>query len=200
MRDEKSNIKTILKTLRQVLSPRAQRDHWHGRYEELGAEGFHSLYRWYQRFEAQHFPDPAGLRDTIARYTLHLYPGVVQAAMALFDVPEAIAVTRTAMCSATAAPLSRFQVRMATLYQQADDVHVLTNGQSEGAGHSMQLKGQAFMMQILAFTHFHLRKSEVCQKVQSVNGAVTVQSYHSRRTAIDRSARERLIAAECTML
>ncbi|BDA40538.1 hypothetical protein COCOBI_01-1910 [Coccomyxa sp. Obi] len=79
------------------------------RYEELGAEGFHSLYRWYQRFEAQHFPDPAGLRDTIARYTLHAYPGVVQAAMALFDVPEAIAVTRTAMCSATAAPLSRFQ-------------------------------------------------------------------------------------------
>ena len=52
--------------------------------------------------------------------------------MALFDVPEAIAVTRTAMCSATAAPLSRFQVRMPTLYQQADDVRVLTNGQPKG--------------------------------------------------------------------
>ncbi len=80
-----------------------------GRYEELGAEGFHSLYRWYQRFEAQHFPDPAGLRDLIARYTLHAYPGVVQAAMALFDVPEAIAVTRTAMCTGPGS-LSRLQV------------------------------------------------------------------------------------------
>lgn len=80
------------------------------RYEELGAEGFHSLYRWYQRFEAQHFPDPAGLRELIARYTLHIYPGVVKAAMALYDVPEAIAVTRTAMCAHGVASLSRLQV------------------------------------------------------------------------------------------
>lgn len=80
------------------------------RYEELGAEGFHSLYRWYQRFEAQHFPDPAGLRELIAKYTLHIYPGVVKAAMALYDVPEAIAVTRTAMCAHGVASLSRLQV------------------------------------------------------------------------------------------
>jgi hypothetical protein len=81
-----------------------------GRYEELGAEGFHSLYRWYQSFEAQHFPDPAGLREAITRYTLHIYPGVVKAAMALYDVPEAIAVTRTAMCANGVASLSRLQV------------------------------------------------------------------------------------------
>lgn len=80
------------------------------RYEELGKDGFHSLYRWYQEFEAQHFPDPAGLRESIAKYTLHLYPGILKAAMAVFDVPEAIAVTRTAMCSAGISSLPRLQV------------------------------------------------------------------------------------------
>ena len=81
------------------------------RYEELGKDGFHSLYRWYQEFEAQHFPDPAGLRESIAKYTLHLYPGILKAAMAVFDVPEAIAVTRTAMCSGSLSSLPRLQVR-----------------------------------------------------------------------------------------
>ena len=80
------------------------------RYEELGKDGFHSVYRWYQQFEAQHFPDPAGLRESIAKYTLHLYPGVLKAAMAVFDVPEAIAVTRTAMCSGSMSSLTRLQV------------------------------------------------------------------------------------------
>ncbi len=70
------------------------------------------MYRWYQQFEAQHFPDPAGLRESIAKYTLHLYPGILKAAMAVFDVPEAIAVTRTAMCSGSMSSLTRLQVSM----------------------------------------------------------------------------------------
>ena len=80
------------------------------RYEELGKDGFHSVYRWYQEFEAQHFPDPAGLRESIAKYTLHMYPGILKGAMAVFDVPEAIAVTRTAMCTGSLASLTRLQV------------------------------------------------------------------------------------------
>ncbi|DBB07470.1 TPA: hypothetical protein ACH3X3_008941 [Trebouxia sp. C0006] len=70
------------------------------RYESVGKEGYHSLYKWYQAFEAEHFPDPKGLRDTVARWTLHIYPNCIQAAMALFDVPEAIAVSRTQICNA----------------------------------------------------------------------------------------------------
>lgn len=79
------------------------------RYESLGAEGYHSLFSWYQRFEAQHFPDPMGIRDTITRWTGHLYPSVLKFSFAVFDVPEAIAVSRTALCSAH--PLTRLQAR-----------------------------------------------------------------------------------------
>ena len=80
------------------------------RYEGVGAEGYHSLFRWYQRFEAEHFPDPMHLRDSVAAWTLHMYPWCVQAAMALFDVPEAIAVARTALCSpAGTGSLTRLQ-------------------------------------------------------------------------------------------
>lgn len=77
------------------------------KYESLGAEGYHSLFSWYQRFEAQHFPDPMGIRDTITRWTGHLYPSVLKFSFAVFDVPEAIAVSRTALCSAHA--LTRLQ-------------------------------------------------------------------------------------------
>ena len=31
-------------------------------------------YKWYRGFEAQSFPDPMGLRDLLARYSLGLYP------------------------------------------------------------------------------------------------------------------------------
>ena len=79
----------------------------------MGKEGYHSLYRWYQAFEAEHFPDPKGLRDTVAHWTLHLYPGCIRAVMAIFDVPEAIAVSRTAMCvGSQALELTRLQVSM----------------------------------------------------------------------------------------
>lgn len=77
----------------------------------MGKEGYHSLYKWYQGFEAEHFPDPKGLRDTVARWTLHIYPKCIQAAMALFDVPEAIAVSRTKICTAGGVMhLTRLQV------------------------------------------------------------------------------------------
>lgn len=80
------------------------------RYESVGKEGYHSLYKWYQSFEAEHFPDPKGLRDTVARWTLHLYPTCIKSAMAVFDVPEAIAVSRTQICSAgSIRQLSRLQ-------------------------------------------------------------------------------------------
>ncbi|KAK9835056.1 hypothetical protein WJX81_007542 [Elliptochloris bilobata] len=69
------------------------------RYEGVGREGYHSLFRWYQRFEAEAFPDPAGLRAGLQRWTLGAYPGVLKAAMAVFDVPEAIAVARATLCS-----------------------------------------------------------------------------------------------------
>ena len=83
----------------------------HPRYESVGKEGYHSLYKWYQGFEAEHFPDPKGLRDTVARWTLHIYPKCIQAAMALFDVPEAIAVSRTKICTAGGVMhLTRLQV------------------------------------------------------------------------------------------
>ena len=81
------------------------------RYESVGKEGYHSLYKWYQSFEAEHFPDPKGLRDTVARWTLHLYPTCIKSAMAVFDVPEAIAVSRTQICSAgSIRQLPRLQV------------------------------------------------------------------------------------------
>ena len=87
----------------------------HLRYESVGKEGYHSLYKWYQGFEAEHFPDPKGLRDTVARWTLHIYPKCIQAAMALFDVPEAIAVSRTEICTAGGVMhLTRLQVFAAT--------------------------------------------------------------------------------------
>jgi hypothetical protein len=81
------------------------------RYEGIGGDGYHSLYRWYRNFEAQHFPDPAGLRGSLSKWTLGLYPSGLKWLMALFDVPEAIAVSRTAMCAAggSSVTLTRIQ-------------------------------------------------------------------------------------------
>ncbi|MEW5320472.1 MAG: hypothetical protein WDW38_011542 [Sanguina aurantia] len=69
------------------------------RHEHLGEEGYHSLYRWYRSYEAEHFPDPMGLRNTLQAWTLGLYPQGLKYCMALFDIPEAIAVTRASMCA-----------------------------------------------------------------------------------------------------
>ncbi|KAK9809330.1 hypothetical protein WJX73_005806 [Symbiochloris irregularis] len=78
------------------------------KYEGLGAEGYHSLFSWYQRFEAQHFPDPMGMRELVSRWTGHIYPSVLKFSFALFDVPEAIAVSRIAVCK-TGLALTRIQ-------------------------------------------------------------------------------------------
>ncbi len=48
------------------------------RHEDLGREGLHTLYRWYARFEQEHFPDPHGLRQLLQRCTLGLYPNVIK--------------------------------------------------------------------------------------------------------------------------
>ena len=85
---------------------------WCCRYESLGSEGYHSLYRWYQAFEATHFPDPMGLRETVATWTLGVYPNCLKYAMAIFDVPETIAVTRKMLCQSGVASLTRIQVQV----------------------------------------------------------------------------------------
>lgn len=40
------------------------------RFEKVGSEGYHSLWRWYRDFEATQFPDPGGLRASLATFTL----------------------------------------------------------------------------------------------------------------------------------
>lgn len=82
------------------------------RHEQLGQQGLHSLYRWYQAFEVEHFPDPQGLRLLLQKATLGLYPGLIKIAMAIFDIPELIAVTRISVCAAGGswAAISRLQV------------------------------------------------------------------------------------------
>lgn len=59
-----------------------------------------------------HAPCTQGLRALLQRLTLGAYPGVIKAAMAVFDLPEAIAVTRSALCAAggSLAVVSRLQV------------------------------------------------------------------------------------------
>lgn len=81
------------------------------RFEGVGSAGYHSLYRWYESFEAEVFPDPAEMRRVLSTYTLGLYPNAIKWAMAAYDVPEAIAVARSAVCSAggSIASLSRLE-------------------------------------------------------------------------------------------
>lgn len=85
------------------------------RYENLGNDGLHSMYRWFEDYQDQHFPDPMGLRDMAHKWSLGLYPGVIKAAMAVYDIPEAIAVARNTVCRAGSvaagfAELSRVQL------------------------------------------------------------------------------------------
>lgn len=85
------------------------------RYEQLGNDGHHSMYHWFEAYQDQHFPDPMGLRDMAHRWSWGVYPGVIKAAMAVYDIPEAIAVARNAVCSAGSvaagfAGLSRVQL------------------------------------------------------------------------------------------
>lgn len=81
------------------------------RYEGVGKDGYHSLYRWYRAFEVENFPDPSNLRGTLSRWTFSIYPNLIKWLFAAFDVPEAIAVSRTASCLAggSFAALTRIQ-------------------------------------------------------------------------------------------
>lgn len=81
------------------------------RYEQVGCDGYHSLYRWYRQFETERFPDPANLRQVLSRWTFGLYPNAIKWLFAIFDVPEAIAVSRNASCSSAGsfAALTRLQ-------------------------------------------------------------------------------------------
>ena len=74
-----------------------------------------SMYRWFEAYQDEHFPDPQGLRAMAHKWSLGLYPGIIKAAMAVYDIPEAIAVVRSAVCAAPSAAagfasLSRLQV------------------------------------------------------------------------------------------
>lgn len=80
------------------------------RFEGVGVDGYHSLFKWYRDFEVQAFPDPQGLRNMVAKWSLGIYPHGLKWLMAAFDLPEAIAVSRRALCSAGGlAALSRLQ-------------------------------------------------------------------------------------------
>ena len=52
-----------------------------------------------------------GLRETVASWTLGMYPNCLKYTMAVFDVPETIAVTRKLLCQSGVASLTRLQVR-----------------------------------------------------------------------------------------
>jgi hypothetical protein len=69
------NIQTL------VVETKSQTKSRTARYEGLGADGPHSLYRWFTAYEEEHFPDPAGLRRRLSGWTLGLYPGLIKAAM-----------------------------------------------------------------------------------------------------------------------
>ncbi|GMH37404.1 hypothetical protein BSKO_05277 [Bryopsis sp. KO-2023] len=68
------------------------------RHKKLGNEGYHSLYRWFESFLTEHFPDPMHLRDMLTKITFGVYPAVLKYLMAIFDVPEAVAVARGEIC------------------------------------------------------------------------------------------------------
>ncbi len=56
------------------------------------------------------------VREKISAWTLNAYPGVLRAAMTVFDLPETIAVSRSAICSAGGlAGLTRLQVTLLPL-------------------------------------------------------------------------------------
>jgi len=78
------------------------------RYEQVETAEYAGMFKW---FEEATFPDPAGARETLRRVSLGLYPGAIKAAMAVFDVVESIAVSRTRVCAAGGIhALTRIQV------------------------------------------------------------------------------------------
>lgn len=69
--------------------------------QRLGQDGYHTLYRWFDSFLSETFPDPMKLRWKLTKYTFGLYPTVLKYLMAVYDVPEAVAVARNAICTSS---------------------------------------------------------------------------------------------------
>ena len=86
------------------------------RNDIVGQSGYHSLFHWFESFLDAHFPDPMGVRAFLERYSLGVYPRILKYFMAAFDVPEMVAVGRSAICSSqgTWASLTRLQVMSST--------------------------------------------------------------------------------------
>lgn len=80
--------------------------------QRLGKDGYHTLYKWFDSFLSETFPDPMGLRQKLTGYTFGLYPAVLKYLMAIYDVPEAVAVARNVICRGSGGleGLSRIQV------------------------------------------------------------------------------------------
>jgi hypothetical protein len=77
------------------------------RHANLGDEGYHSLFNWFTAGE-ERILSPGSVR-ALQTYTLGLYPRLIQWAMAVFDLPEAVAVSRNTLCR-EGGSLSRIQV------------------------------------------------------------------------------------------
>lgn len=81
------------------------------RYEQVDTSEYASMFKWYEAFEEQTFGQQAGMRAAMRRWSFGLYPAIIKAAMAVFDVVESIAVSRTRICTAGGIhALSRVQV------------------------------------------------------------------------------------------
>ena len=97
-----------------------------------GGSRYHSLFRWYERFEEQHFPDPAGLRSALRSATWGVYPGALKVAMALYDVPEAVAVGRGSIC----AVLGRARRSIGSAAAEAAEAAAVVAAAAAGAGNA----------------------------------------------------------------
>ncbi|KAB1220379.1 hypothetical protein CJ030_MR3G009839 [Morella rubra] len=77
------------------------------RHKLLATSGYHSLYRWYQSAESRYFPHANTARARIEEWTFGLYPASIKYLMAVFDVPELMAVTRAKICKDGMGTISR---------------------------------------------------------------------------------------------
>ncbi len=73
-----------------------------------------------------------GLRQTVATWTLGVYPNCLKFAMAIFDVPESIAVTRSLLCQAGgAAAITRIQVSFRPTQTLSSETQWHTRGKGQ---------------------------------------------------------------------
>jgi hypothetical protein len=64
------------------------------RYEQLGNDGLHSMYRWFEAYQEAHFPDPMGLR-AMAHRCAHTQPVAVKDWLCMYIV-QAIGIAEAA--------------------------------------------------------------------------------------------------------